>query len=159
MKKAEMTVAEAVSYKLPLKACLIGEPHFYRKVAMVVLPMIIQNTLSNVVNLLDNIMVGQVGTLAMSAVAIVNQLMFVFMLCVWGALAGAGIFGTQFYGTRDYEGVDDIRRMAYNDINRAMLLAMKHSADYTVASGKTINPYTESVMSYLENEIKNTTEV
>ena len=61
--------------------------------------------------------------------------------------------------TRDYEGVDDIRRMAYNDINRAMLLAMKHSADYTVASGKTINPYTESVMSYLENEIKNTTEV
>ena len=100
-----MTVSEAVKVKLSLKDCLIGEPHFYRKVAMVVLPMIIQNTLSNVVGLLDNIMVGQVGTLAMSAVAIVNQLMFVFMLCVWGALAGAGIFGTQFFGKRDYDGV------------------------------------------------------
>ncbi|WP_051205494.1 MATE family efflux transporter [Butyrivibrio sp. FC2001] len=105
MKKSDMTVEEALKIKLPLKECLIGEPHFYRKVAMVVLPMIIQNTLSNVVGLLDNIMVGQVGTLAMSAVAIVNQLMFVFMLCVWGALAGAGIFGTQFFGKRDYDGV------------------------------------------------------
>ncbi|WP_051204660.1 MATE family efflux transporter [Butyrivibrio sp. VCD2006] len=105
MKKASMTVAEAVKVRLSLKECLIGEPRFYKKVAMVVLPMIIQNTLSNVVGLLDNIMVGQVGTLAMSAVAIVNQLMFVFMLCVWGALAGAGIFGTQFFGKRDYDGV------------------------------------------------------
>lgn len=113
MKKTEMTVAEAVNQKLSLKECLIGEPRFYRKVAMVVLPMIIQNTLSNVVNLLDNIMVGQVGTLAMSAVAIVNQLMFVFMLCVWGALAGAGIFGTQFFGKRDYDGVRITMRLKF----------------------------------------------
>ncbi|WP_022761216.1 MULTISPECIES: MATE family efflux transporter [unclassified Butyrivibrio] len=105
MKNTEVTAADAIKVKLPLKECLIGEAHFYKKVAMVVLPMIIQNTLSNVVGLLDNIMVGQVGTLSMSAVAIVNQLMFVFMLCVWGALAGAGIFGTQFFGKRDYEGV------------------------------------------------------
>ncbi|SEM05636.1 putative efflux protein, MATE family [Butyrivibrio sp. ob235] len=105
MKNTEVTAADAIKVKLPLKECLIGEAHFYKKVSMVVLPMIIQNTLSNVVGLLDNIMVGQVGTLAMSAVAIVNQLMFVFMLCVWGALAGAGIFGTQFFGKRDYEGV------------------------------------------------------
>lgn len=100
-----MTVQESIKVKLSLKECLIGEPFFYRKVALVVLPMIIQNTLTNIVSLLDNVMVGQVGTLAMSAVAIVNQLMFVFMLCVWGALAGAGIFGTQYFGKRDYEGV------------------------------------------------------
>ena len=105
MGKNDMTVAEAVNTKLSLKECLVGEPFFYRKVALVVLPMIIQNTLSNIVSLLDNVMVGQVGTLAMSAVAIVNQLMFVFMLCIWGALAGAGIYGTQYFGKRDYDGV------------------------------------------------------
>ncbi|WP_049945789.1 MATE family efflux transporter [Butyrivibrio sp. LC3010] len=105
MSKAEVTISEAIKVKLPLRECLIGEPHFYKKVALVVIPMIIQNTLSNVVGLLDNVMVGQVGTLAMSAVAIVNQLMFVYMLCVWGALAGAGIFGTQYFGKRDFEGV------------------------------------------------------
>ncbi len=100
-----LTAEEAVKVKLRLKDCIIGEPAFYRKVAMVVIPMIVQNTLSNIVGLLDNVMVGQVGTLAMSSVAIVNQLMFVFMLCIWGALAGAGIFGTQFFGRKDYDGV------------------------------------------------------
>ena len=76
---------------LTLRECLIGDRTFYRHVAVVVLPIIVQNTLSNVVSLLDNVMVGQVGTLPMSAVAIINQLLFVFNLCIWGALAGAGI--------------------------------------------------------------------
>ncbi len=109
-KKKTMTAQEAIAVRLGIKECLIGEPAFYIKVAMVVVPMIVQNTLSNVVGLLDNVMVGQVGTLAMSSVAIVNQLMFVYMLCIWGALAGAGIFGTQFFGKGDYEGVRFIMR-------------------------------------------------
>ena len=67
---------EAIKYKFTLKEAMIGDAAFYRRVAMVVLPMIIQNTLSNIVGLLDNIMVGQVGTLSMSAVAIVNQILF-----------------------------------------------------------------------------------
>ena len=75
--------------KFNLRECLIGDRTFYRHVAVVVLPIIVQNTLSNVVSLLDNVMVGQVGTLPMSAVAIINQLLFVFNLCIWGALAGA----------------------------------------------------------------------
>ena len=60
---------------LTLRECLIGDRTFYRHVAVVVLPIIVQNTLSNVVSLLDNVMVGQVGTLPMSAVAIINQLL------------------------------------------------------------------------------------
>ena len=79
--------------RIPLRDCLIGNRGFYRHVLAVVAPIIVQNTLSNVVSLLDNVMVGQVGTLPMSAVAIVNQLLFVFNLCIFGALAGAGIFG------------------------------------------------------------------
>jgi putative MATE family efflux protein len=96
---------EAIKVKFTLKECLFGEAEFYKKVAMIVLPMIIQNTLSNVVGLLDNIMVGQVGTLSMSSVAIVNQILFIFYLCIWGSLGGAGIFSTQFFGKGDMEGV------------------------------------------------------
>lgn len=91
--------------KLSIRECMIGDRNFYSKVAIVVLPIIIQNTLSNVVSLLDNVMVGQVGTLPMSAVAIDNQILFVFYLCLWGSIAGAGIFSTQFFGKGDYEGV------------------------------------------------------
>ena len=83
----------------------IGDKAFYRRVMGVAVPIIIQNGITNFVSLLDNIMVGQVGTLQMSGVSIVNQLLFVFNLCVFGAVSGAGIFTAQFYGSRDHEGV------------------------------------------------------
>ena len=41
----------------------------------------------------------------MSAVAIVNQILFIFYLCIWGSLAGAGIYSTQFFGKGDMDGV------------------------------------------------------
>ena len=90
---------------LTLRECLIGDRTFYRHVAVVVLPIIVQNTLSNVVSLLDNVMVGQVGTLPMSGVAVVGQLLFVYNLAIWGSTSGAGIFGAQFYGRGDMDGV------------------------------------------------------
>ncbi len=83
----------------------IGDRAFYRRVIAVALPIIIQNGIANFVSLLDNIMVGQVGQIPMSGVAIVNQLMFVFNLCVFGATSGAGIFTAQFHGSGDQEGV------------------------------------------------------
>jgi putative MATE family efflux protein len=83
----------------------IGDKAFYRRVMTVAIPILIQNTITNFVSLLDNIMVGKVGTLEMSGVSIINQLMFVFMLCVFGAVAGAGIFTAQFYGCQDHKGI------------------------------------------------------
>ena len=74
-----------------LRRALIGDRAFYSAMIAIVVPIIIQNTVSNVVSLLDNVMVGRVGTLEMSAVAIVNQLLFIFNLCIFGGLAGATI--------------------------------------------------------------------
>ena len=86
---------------------LIGDRAFYRRLFTVMLPILTQNLITNFVNLLDNVMVGQVGTEPMSGVAIVNQLLFVFNLCIFGGLAGAGIFTAQFYGKSDNKGVAD----------------------------------------------------
>ena len=76
----------------------IGNRAFYKRVFQIAMPIIIQNGITNFVSLLDNIMVGQVGTLPMSGVSIVNQLIFVFNLCIFGASSGAGIFTAQFHG-------------------------------------------------------------
>lgn len=84
---------------------LIGNKTFYKTVAVLALPLLLQNTISTFVNLLDNLMVGQVGTEQMSGVSIVNQVLFVVNLCVFGAVGGAGIFGAQFHGRGDTEGV------------------------------------------------------
>jgi len=83
----------------------IGDKSFYRRVFGVAVPIIVQNGITNFVSMLDNIMVGQVGTMPMSGVSIVNGLIFVFNLCIFGASSGAGIFTAQFYGSNDDEGV------------------------------------------------------
>ena len=83
----------------------IGDRAFYRRVLGVAVPIIIQNGITNFVSLLDNIMVGQVGTVPMSGVSIVNGVLFVFNLCIFGASSGAGIFTAQFHGSGDEEGI------------------------------------------------------
>lgn len=88
----------------------IGDRKFYRTVFAVAVPIMIQNGITNFVALLDNIMVGQLGTEQMSGTAVANQLMFVYNLCVFGLLAGPGIFGAQFYGKGSHEGVRDVFR-------------------------------------------------
>ena len=78
---------------------------YYRHILSIAIPIIIQSGITNFVNLLDNIMVGQVGTIPMSGVSIVNGLLFVFNLCIFGAGSGAGIFTAQFHGSKDETGV------------------------------------------------------
>ncbi|MBQ7370998.1 MAG: MATE family efflux transporter, partial [Blautia sp.] len=79
--------------------------NFYKNVMRVAVPIMIQNGITNLVGMLDNVMVGRLGTDAMSGVAIVNQLMFIFNLCIFGALSGIGIFTAQFYGKGDDDGI------------------------------------------------------
>ncbi len=88
-----------------LRKKLIGDKAFYRMVFGIAVPIIVQSAITNFVSLLDNIMVGRIGTEQMSGVAVANQLFFVFNLCIFGAMAGAGIFGAQFYGSGNMEGV------------------------------------------------------
>lgn len=91
-------------YKIMKENRFFAEPAYYKKVLFLVLPMILQAAVTNFVSLLDNIMVGQIGTAQMSGVSIVNQYIFVFNLTVFGAVSGPGIFGTQFFGKGDAEG-------------------------------------------------------
>ena len=83
----------------------IGDKAFYKMVLTVSLPMIIQNGFTNFVSLLDNIMVGRIGTEQMSGVAIANQLFMVFNITIFGGVSGASIFGAQYHGLGDREGV------------------------------------------------------
>ena len=83
----------------------IGDKKFYRMVLAIAVPVMIQNGITNFVNLLDNIMVGSLGTEAMSGVSIVNQFTFIYNLMVFGAVAAAGIFTAQYHGSEDLDGI------------------------------------------------------
>lgn len=82
----------------------IGDRSFYRRYLLLAVPMILQNAITNLVSFLDNIMVGQLGTEQMSGVAIVNQLIFVYNLAIFGAVSAASIFGAQYFGQGNHKG-------------------------------------------------------
>ncbi|MBO5421862.1 MAG: MATE family efflux transporter [Clostridia bacterium] len=88
----------------------IGDKLFYKQVFTLMIPILIQNGITNFVNMLDNLMVGQVGQTEMIGVSVANQLIFVFNLCIFGAVSGAGIFGAQFVGSGDTKGLRDTFR-------------------------------------------------
>ena len=83
----------------------IGDRAFYRRAVSIALPIILQNALTNFVSLLDNMMIGRLGTEPMSGAAIVNQLLLVFNLAVFGGMSGIGIFSAQYFGSGDDRGV------------------------------------------------------
>lgn len=81
----------------------IGDRAFYRRMLAIAVPVMVQVGITNFVNLLDNVMVGQLGTEAMTGVSIANQLITIFNLAVFGLVSGAGIFAAQFFGKGDME--------------------------------------------------------
>ena len=89
-----------------MRNSLIGDKAFYRKALMIAFPIILQNLITNLVAMLDNVMVGQLSTAQIGAVTIVNNnLLFILNVCLFGGSAGAGIFTAQFYGSQDQEGI------------------------------------------------------
>ena len=89
-----------------MRHSLIGDKNFYRNVLIIALPIIFQNLITNLVSMLDNVMVGQLSTAQIGAVNIVNNnLLFILNVCMFGGSAGAGIFTTQFYGSQDQDGI------------------------------------------------------
>ena len=116
----------------------IGDRAFYQRALALAVPILVQNGITNFVSLLDNIMVGQVGTVPMTGVSIANQLLLIFNLCILGATAGAGIFTAQFYGKGDIENVRFSHRMKYLV---CLLLAVIAIVLFTTAADPLIGLY------------------
>lgn len=89
----------------------LGDRDYYRTLMGVALPIAIQMGTTNFVNMLDNVMIGQVGTLPMSGVSITNQLIVIFNLAIFGSVAAVGIFGAQYFGRGNHKGVRDCLHM------------------------------------------------
>ena len=83
----------------------LGNRTFLKEFLMIALPIAVQNGITSFVGMLDNLMVGQLGTHQMNGVSIVNQIFLIPFLALFGAMAGAGIFTAQFYGSGDGEGI------------------------------------------------------
>ena len=89
---------------------IMGNKQFYKNIFQVCLPIILSQLITQFVSLLDNLMVGQLSPAEYNAVAIANQFFFVFMLAIYGALAGPSIFSTQYHGAKNEKGIRECVR-------------------------------------------------
>lgn len=80
---------------------------FYTKLFAIAIPIILQNLISSVLNMVDTVMVGALGEAQIAAVGLANQVFFVFFLLIYGINSGCGIFIAQYWGSKDE---DNIRR-------------------------------------------------
>ena len=121
---------------------LIGNKTFYKMLFIIALPIMIQQGITSFVNLLDNIMVGRLGTEEMAGVAIANQLLFVYNLCIFGSLSGAAIFSAQFFGANNLNGVRSCFRFKIYTaiviviISSAVLIFLKEPLIYLFLHGE-----------------------
>ncbi|MBV1817527.1 MATE family efflux transporter [Anaerosalibacter bizertensis] len=92
---------------------LFRDKEFFLTILTLVIPITLQNLISSSLNMVDNLMIGKLGENAIAAVGLVNQYFFIFMLCLSGINAGAGIFMSQFWGRKD---TLNIRRMLGLDL-------------------------------------------
>ena len=111
---------------------------YFKRMILIAVPIMIQNGITNFVSMLDNIMVGRVGTLQMTGVSIVNQLIFIYGLCIFGAMSGAGIFTAQFDGKKDKDGV---RSTLQYKIVTSLILAFAGTVIFTLLSETLISAY------------------
>ena len=118
---------------------------------MIALPIMLQTGITNLVNMLDNIMVGRIGTDPMTGVSIVNSLLFVWNLCVFGGLSGIGIFTAQYCGKGDHEGIS--RTFCLQLILSALLVAAGLVLFFT--RGETVAPMVASAIAVVVNLIGN----
>lgn len=91
---------------------MIEDKAFLRKAAMIALPVAMQGMLNTVVNLVDNLMIGNLGSTAIASVGLANKVFFVFTLLVFGVVSGSGILAAQYWGNGDVKNIRKVLGLA-----------------------------------------------
>lgn len=89
---------------------ILQDRGFLRKTFTITIPIVLQNLLNNVLNLVDTLMIGRLGETSIAAVGLANKVFFVFVLLMFGICSGSGVLASQFWGKRD---MFSIKRVLY----------------------------------------------
>ncbi len=92
---------------------LVKDKSFYKKVLAIAIPMALQNLINVGVSLLDTVMLGQLGEVAMSASSLAGQVGFTYMIMNLGLTAGAGVLTSQYWGRNDPASIRKVMSMTY----------------------------------------------
>ena len=94
---------------------------FYKTLITLCIPIIIQNLLSNLINMIDTVMVGGLGEVSVASIGIANQYFFLYNMALSGIIGGAALFIAQFYGKSDK---DNIRKITALSVISSLVLGI-----------------------------------
>ena len=77
-----------------------GTKQFYKEVTTIALPIMGQQFITTFVNLIDNVMIGSVGNIALTSVTVANRFFLIMNSILFGLCGAAGIYIAQFYGAK-----------------------------------------------------------
>ena len=78
---------------------------YFENIFKLMIPIALQNLLLNALNLIDTVMVGQLGDVAIAGVGIANQIYFLLNLFVFGVTSATAIFTSQYWGAKDIKNI------------------------------------------------------
>lgn len=117
----------------------VKDKSFYKKVLTIALPISLQSLITIGVNMMDNIMLGKLGEVAMSAASQANQMFSLFHIFCMGLGMGASVLTSRFYGMNDFRSLKKSVTIMY----RLMLaLGMVFTVAAIVAPGFLMSLYT-----------------
>jgi len=89
-----------------------GTREFWRAALPLALPIALQNLLISSFGIVDNAMVGVLGTIPLSGVGMATQWTTLFNVAMFGFTSGAGVFFAQYWGVKDMGGVKNAFTLA-----------------------------------------------
>ena len=85
---------------------------FLQKALLIAFPVALQGMLNTIVNLVDTLMIGQLGETTIAAVGLANKVFFVFSLLVFGVVSGSGVLAAQYWGNQDVKNIRKVTGLA-----------------------------------------------
>ena len=81
----------------------LGSKSFYKGALAVMIPVVLQQLINTLFNVVDTVMVGSLGTMNMSAVVVANKPGMIYNGCFFGLTGAGGLMLSQYFGAKDYE--------------------------------------------------------
>lgn len=91
---------------------MLNDKSFLKRTLVITIPIVLQNLLNNLLNLIDTMMIGKLGDNAIAAVGLSNKVFFVFSLLMFGVCSGSGILVAQYWGRRELLNIRRVLRIA-----------------------------------------------
>ena len=93
------------------KPKFVRERTFYKSMFALAVPVILQNIVVFLTQMLDTVMLGELGDVAMTASSLANQPFFIFNMLTFGLGSGAAVLTAQYWGKKEIEPIRMILTM------------------------------------------------